>query len=57
MTLTTRSFGRGTDFICRDESVEKVGGVHVILTFVPEMNSEFIQIQGRTARQGNKGSF
>lgn len=42
LTLTTRSFGRGTDFICRDEAVEANGGVHVILTFVPEMNSEFI---------------
>ncbi len=42
LTLTTRSFGRGTDFICRDETVETNGGVHVILTFVPEMNSEFI---------------
>ena len=42
LTLTTRSFGRGTDFICRDEFVETNGGVHVILTFVPEMNSEFV---------------
>ncbi len=44
MTLATRSFGRGTDFICRDDKVETYGGVHVILTFVPEMNSEFVQI-------------
>ena len=42
VTLTTRSFGRGTDFICRDEVVEKNGGVHVILTFVPELHSEFV---------------
>lgn len=42
LTLTTRSYGRGTDFICRDETVERNGGVHVILTFVPEMHSEFV---------------
>ncbi len=42
LTLTTRSFGRGTDFISRDEIVEKNGGVHVILTFLPEINSELI---------------
>jgi preprotein translocase subunit SecA len=57
VTLSTPSFGRGTDFICRDPQVEKNGGVHVICTFFPELLSEFVQIQGRTARQGDPGSF
>jgi preprotein translocase subunit SecA len=30
ITLSTSSFGRGTDFICRDKEVETNGGVHVI---------------------------
>ena len=33
------------------------GGVHVIQAFLPAERSEEIQIQGRTARQGKKGSF
>ncbi len=57
ITLATPNFGRGTYFICRDMEVEMNGGLHVILTFMPTLQSEFVQIQGRTARQGNKGSF
>lgn len=57
ITLATRAFGRGTDFSCRDREVEENGGVHVILTFWPELKTEFTQIMGRTARQGNEGSF
>ncbi len=30
ITLATKVFGRGTDFICRDKGVEAAGGVHVI---------------------------
>ena len=30
VTLATRKFGRGTDFICKDKSVLEAGGVHVI---------------------------
>jgi hypothetical protein len=33
------------------------GGVHVIQTFLSEELSEEIQIKGRTARQGENGSF
>lgn len=32
-------------------------GVHVIQTFLSEQAAEEVQIMGRTARQGNKGSF
>ena len=57
VTLLTREFGRGTDFICFDELLLAAGGVHVIQTFVSDLLSEETQIKGRTARQGNKGSF
>ena len=33
------------------------GGVHVLQTFLSEQLSEEIQIKGRTARQGDVGSF
>lgn len=57
ITLSTAVFGRGTDFFCKDESVISNGGVHVIQTFLSEELSEEIQIQGRTARQGKRGSY
>jgi hypothetical protein len=30
ITLFTRTFGRGTDFICHDQTVATNGGTHVI---------------------------
>ena len=57
ITITSAIFGRGTDFFCKDETVQKNGGVHVIQAFLSEEQSEEIQIQGRTARQGKKGSY
>jgi len=57
ITLLTREFGRGTDFICYDDDLNTSGGIHVIQTFVSEDIAEEKQIMGRTARQGNKGSF
>ena len=57
ITLMTKEFGRGTDFICYDNDLKTHGGPHVIATFVPEELSEETQIKGRTARQGDKGSF
>mmetsp|Transcript_1455 Transcript_1455/g.3038 ORF Transcript_1455/g.3038 Transcript_1455/m.3038 type:complete len:1794 (-) Transcript_1455:138-5519(-) len=57
ITISTAVFGRGTDFFCKDEIVQRHGGVHVIQTFLSENYSEEIQIQGRTARQGKKGSY
>ena len=55
-TLMTRRFGRGIDFICRDEALKASGGVHIILTFNPETRTEEIQIYGRTCRQNDPGS-
>ncbi|CAF2548255.1 unnamed protein product [Rotaria sp. Silwood2] len=53
ITLLTRTFGRGTDFVCYGPSVVNNDGTHVIQTFL----SEEKQIKGRTARQGNYGSY
>jgi hypothetical protein len=53
----TRIFGRGVDFICLDDVTRSQGGVHVIQTFMAKSDAEFTQIQGRTARQGDPGSF
>ncbi len=46
VTLLTRDYGRGTDFMCEDAKIDKRGGVHVIQTFVSDEISEEKQIQG-----------
>ena len=56
ITLMTRSYGRGTDFVCRDQGLVSNGGVHIIITFFPEHQSENKQILGRTCRQDDPGS-
>ena len=56
-TLSTRSFGRGIDFISRDERVEQAGGVVVIQAFFSLSVSDEIQSKGRTARQGARGNY
>jgi preprotein translocase subunit SecA len=40
-----------------DKNVNERGGLHVIQTYISSDYSEYVQIRGRTARQGNKGSF
>ncbi|CAL6025644.1 Conserved_hypothetical protein [Hexamita inflata] len=57
ISLFTKEFGRGTDFICYDKNIDRLGGVHVIQTFFSDELSEEKQIKGRTARQGNNGSY
>ncbi|CAF2633120.1 unnamed protein product [Rotaria sp. Silwood2] len=57
VTLLTRIFGRGTDFICRNQQVLANGGIHVLQTFFSEELSEEYQIMGRGARQGDHGSY
>lgn len=57
ITYITRALGRGTDFLCRDEKVLDNGGVHVLQLFWSIDSAERIQIQGRTARQGQVGSY
>ena len=56
ITLMTRSYGRGTDFVCRDQGLVKNGGVHIVVTFLPEDDSEWKQLMGRTCRQDDPGS-
>jgi preprotein translocase subunit SecA len=56
-TLCTAVFGRGADFFCKDDRVQDGGGVHIIQVFLSLEKSEEVQIQGRTSRQGKKGSF
>ncbi|CAF4983507.1 unnamed protein product, partial [Rotaria sp. Silwood1] len=57
VTLLTRTFGRGTDFICRNQQLLLNGGIHVLQTFFSEELSEEYQIMGRGARQGDHGSY
>ena len=57
ITLMIREYGRGTDFVCYDKRMLDGGGVHVIQAFFSTEISEEIQIKGRTARQGAKGSY
>ncbi|KRX04480.1 P-loop containing nucleoside triphosphate hydrolase [Pseudocohnilembus persalinus] len=57
ITLLTKDYGRGTDFVCNSEEVKKNGGVVVIQVFFSNDPSEEAQIKGRTARQGEQGSY
>jgi hypothetical protein len=57
VTLLSRELGRGTDFYVYSDSIDAAGGVVVIQTFLSEDVSEEVQIKGRTARQGNNGSY
>jgi len=57
VTLAKPCFGRGTDFKIFDDRMEDCGGMHVILGYYPRSLSELVQIMGRCARQGNRGSF
>ena len=40
ITLSTKNFGRGTDFVCYDQTVIAEGGLVVIQTFLSEDLSE-----------------
>ena len=57
ITLATAPFGRGSDFVSYDDKLQERGGVHVLQTFPSADASEEVQFQGRTARQGKKGSY
>jgi len=56
-TFTHASFGRGTDFACYDRNLSEAGGVEIIQAFFSLDKTEEVQIQGRTARQGHRGSW
>ena len=53
--LSTNLSGRGTDLKISKE-VEKNGGLHVILTFIPKSERIERQAFGRAARKGESGS-
>lgn len=56
ITIATNMAGRGTD-IKLDEIAKKSGGLHVILTEHHDSKRIDRQLIGRTARQGNEGSY
>ena len=56
VTIATNMAGRGTDIKLQDD-VEAAGGLHVILTELHEASRIDRQLEGRSARQGDKGSF
>ena len=56
ISFMTDSFGRGTDFKISDKAA-KLGGMHVIQTYLSEELADEIQVQGRTARQSARGSY
>ena len=53
--IATNLAGRGTD-IQTSSTVEKNGGLHVCLTFLPRNKRVEDQALGRTARSGNQGT-
>ncbi len=55
ITVATNMAGRGTDIIL-GEGVEKLGGLHVMLTELNEAERIDRQFFGRCARQGDPGS-
>ena len=57
ITLLTRKYGRGVDFLSSSKDVASNGGVLLIQTFYSSTLSEEAQIKGRVARQGEPGSF
>jgi preprotein translocase subunit SecA len=51
------AYGRGTDFVVRNDRIKENGGLHIIHAFLSLDESEEVQIKGRTARQSGKGSY
>ncbi|MCP3659143.1 MAG: hypothetical protein GY830_02025, partial [Bacteroidetes bacterium] len=54
--IATNIAGRGTDFKSNGK-IERKSGLHVCLTFLPNNKRIEKQNAGRTAREGNKGTF
>ncbi len=56
ITIATNMAGRGTD-IKLSRAVKETGGLHVMLTECHEASRIDRQLEGRSARQGDPGSF
>lgn len=56
VTIATNMAGRGTDILL-DDSVRQAGGLHVIATELHSSRRIDRQLVGRSARQGDPGSF
>jgi preprotein translocase subunit SecA len=56
VTIATNMAGRGTDIIL-DEAVRNAGGLHVIATEMHSSRRIDRQLVGRSARQGDPGSY
>ena len=56
VTIATNMAGRGTDILLEDD-VKKAGGLHVIATEIHSSKRIDRQLVGRSARQGDPGSF
>ena len=56
ITIATNMAGRGTD-IKLNEQVEKIGGLHIIVTQRNDSSRVDRQLIGRCARQGDQGSY
>ncbi|CAF1444874.1 unnamed protein product [Adineta steineri] len=52
--IATNLAGRGTDI--QTDEIEEFGGLHVVLTFMPNNQRVEDQAFGRTARQGKRGT-
>lgn len=52
----TSDFSRGTDFKLNVKNINEHEGLHVIQAFMPESLCDYIQLIGRTGRQGKNGS-
>lgn len=55
ISLITKAFSRGTDFVIYEEKVVICGGALLIVTYIPDEKSEEVQVLGRVARQGDPG--
>ncbi len=56
VTIATSMAGRGTD-IKLDAETESQGGLHVIITGLHDSSRVDRQLEGRSARQGDRGSY
>ena len=56
ITLLTDDFSRGTDFKLKVKDSKTHPGLHVISSFLPKSFCDYVQLAGRTGRQGKNGS-